>query len=284
MSNSECFDRARWWLSQGVDLVPIRSNTKAIITGYGVNSKHITTEKHAWLWFEKLGVNLGVICGGMIGLACVDFDDAEAFDAWQAGPGRGFETLIEQTARGYHVFLSCSELPTVTTKEAEVKAAGVVMSAPSVHPSGKRYEIVNPAPIASLSVEQVKTTFPFVSSALEAMALSPKPAVHRRDLPSAGDLVSRIKAGRSVLEEAAGLTDLKGRGGHYYGLCPFHDDHEPSFWVDDEAGLWGCYSPRCPTNAGGKKAHDVINLRMFAGHMTARDAIRALANEVLPGH
>jgi hypothetical protein len=283
MSNSECFDRARWWLSQGVELVPIRSYAKAIITGYGVNSNHITTEKHAWLWFEKLGVNLGVICGGMIGLACVDFDDAAAFEAWRSESGQTLQTLTEQTDRGYHLYIKCLGLPSISTPAIEIKTHSVVMVAPSVHPSGKRYEIVNPAPIASLTVEQVKTTFPFVSSALEAMALSPKPDVRRRDMPSAGDLISRIKAGRSVLEEASGLTDLKGRGGHYYGLCPFHDDHEPSFWVDDEAGLWGCYSPRCPTNTGGQNAHDVINLRMFAGHMTARDAIRALANEVLPG-
>jgi len=193
--------------------------------------------------------------------------------------------LIEQTARGYHVFATCPELPSFATPEAEIKTSGIIMVAPSIHPSGKRYEIVNDAPIAAVSLTQVESHFPFVSDYLAAQRNkpeSPKPLMQVPLQRHDDDLISRIKAARSVLEEAAELTDLKGHDGHYYGLCPFHDDLEPSFWVDDEAGLWGCYSPRCPSNAGGQKAHDVINLRMFAKHIRAREAIKELADEYLP--
>jgi DNA primase len=67
-----------------------------------------------------------------------------------------------------------------------------------------------------------------------------------------------------------------------YSRCPFHKDDRPSFWVDDEAGLWGCYSAGCPVNAQGVAAHDVINLRMWAHGISIQAAIRQLATEFLP--
>jgi len=79
MNNYELFNRAKWWLSLGVDLVPIRSHSKALIRRYGASLKHVATEREAWLWFAKLEVNLGVVCGGLMGLTCIDFDEAQAY-------------------------------------------------------------------------------------------------------------------------------------------------------------------------------------------------------------
>ena len=33
---------------------------------------------------------------------------------------------------------------------------------------------------------------------------------------------------------------LKKKGKQLVGLCPFHDDHEPSFIVDPQKQLWNC--------------------------------------------
>jgi hypothetical protein len=284
MNNHELFDRAKWWLGQGVDLVPIRSRTKALIRGYGARLRHVANEREAWLWFAKLQVNLGVVCGGLMGLTCVDFDIPQAYDGWQAGPGRQLSTLIEKTVRGYHVFFASEPLPSVLTSTVELKASGVVMAAPSIHPSGQRYEIVAPAPIAHLSPAEVDTYFPFVSALFnppDPLPQLPELPRHTAETFRGNDVLSRIKAAWPVSEEARQLTDLHGQEGHFYGRCPFHEDKQPSLWVDDEAGIWGCRSPSCPTNAKGH-AHDVIDLRMWAKHLSSQDAIRELASECLP--
>ena len=154
------------------------------------------------------------------------------------------------------------------------------------HPrKGKRYEIIAADPIIQLTATELKTVFPFVSDL-------PKPAT---PLPQTGEVyqptskpwtgnrtAERIKVAHLVSEEARKLTDLHGQDGHYYGRCPFHDDQQPSLWVDDDAGIWACHSPSCPTNAGQQKAHDVINLRAWAQRISNRDAIIQLAREVLP--
>jgi hypothetical protein len=145
------------------------------------------------------------------------------------------------------------------------------------------YKIVDDLPVAEFSNEHMQTHFPFLVASAPNNVQQERPlSVEKRMLakPENADVISRIKAAHRVSEEAATLTDLKGRDGHYYGRCPFHDDHEPSFWVDDAAGLWGCYSPRCPTNAGGVKAHDVINLRMKSKHISVQKAIRELISEM----
>ncbi len=276
------YSRAQWWLGQGVDLVPLRAKTKYLIKGFGAHSKHITTPRQVWFWFERLRCNVGVVCGGCRGLVCADFDDEAAFTTWRSGPGKDFATLMERSFRGFHVFFFASGIPNAYAPGVELKAKGVVAVAPSVHPTGCLYEIVADIPIAILDRAQVAALFPFISDALLIPSPKQQPATPRRDGPASGDdVISRIKAALPVSAEATRLTALKGKGGHYVGLCPFHDDHEPSFWVDDEAGLWGCYSPSCTTNAGGQKAHDVINLRAMWKGVSVQDAIRQLAYEVL---
>ncbi len=277
----ELYTRAKHWLKAGADLVPIRSDSKALIKGYGANSKHVTTEASAWYWWAKTGVNLGVVCGGALGLAVLDFDQVELFDAWrfEVGP---VDTYTERTGRGYHVFFQAEGLPNILSKGLELKTSGVVMVAPSMHPSGKRYEIVSDAPVARLTPDGAKLLLPFVSDLLQQPTVEPPPSP-RRPLkePGGRDVVSRIKAARLISDEARQLTTLVGKGGHYYGKCPFHEDKQPSFWVDDVAGLWGCYSPACSTNEKGK-AHDLINLRAFAQDISVREAIQELARELLP--
>jgi len=284
MSNPELYQRAKYWLNQGAELVPIRSGTKASIKGYGSRSRHVTDEKSAWYWWGKLGVNLGVVCGGVLGLSVLDFDDADLYDAWRLD-SELLQTYTEKTGRGYHVFFTTEDLPNVLSKQVELRTSGTVMVAPSVHPNSKRYEIVQDGPIAKLSRQDVELLFPFVSEILNRPV--PRQELVTPPLPSgeqATGVIAKIKATRRVSEEAQQLTTLLGKEGHYYGVCPFHEDKQPSFWVDDTKGIWGCHSPACPTNEKGK-AHDVINLRAFATGRTGRDfkeVIRELAAEVLP--
>jgi DNA primase len=77
--------------------------------------------------------------------------------------------------------------------------------------------------------------------------------------------------------QAADLTLQAGGKQTLVGLCPFHQDHSPSLWVNPESGLWGCNKPTCP--AAG--IHDVINFRALIRNISNSAAIKQLANEFL---
>lgn len=54
--------------------------------------------------------------------------------------------------------------------------------------------------------------------------------------------IERLKATVNLVElvEASGIV-LERRGADRVGLCPFHDDHEPSLVVTPEKNLWHCF-------------------------------------------
>ena len=55
------------------------------------------------------------------------------------------------------------------------------------------------------------------------------------------EVIERLKGEVALarLVETAGVT-LKRHGADLLGLCPFHDDHEPSLVITPEKNLWHC--------------------------------------------
>ena len=106
----------------------------------------------------------------------------------------------------------------------------------------------------------------------EAAVGSQEEGAERRD-----DLIGRIKAAWPILSLAESMTKLtSGDGRWFHGLCPLpgHKDHKPSFWLDAERGVFGCYA--CAVRG------DVVNLYALRHGLTVREAIREMAAK-LPG-
>jgi hypothetical protein len=59
---------------------------------------------------------------------------------------------------------------------------------------------------------------------------------------STGMVSERIKARVTVLEFVSQYVDLKPTASGALGLCPFHDDHHPSFGVNDRGNYWNCFA------------------------------------------
>jgi DNA primase len=57
-----------------------------------------------------------------------------------------------------------------------------------------------------------------------------------------GTVSERIKASVTVLEFVSQYVDLKPTASGAIGLCPFHDDHHPSFGVNAEGDYWNCWA------------------------------------------
>lgn len=278
MSNSPArqarLTAALFWLSLGVEVLPLKPRSKHLQPGYGPCKARISDPAFARKWFLNTNANLGVLLGGTSGLLIADWDDVQTYLLWRSSLGAAVDTLIERTARGYHAFFFGRNLPSAAHNHCEFKSSGVCMVSPSIHPSGFVYRVIHHAPIASIDALTARRLFPFLSDSQPQKSLKPG-----NSIPSAGGLIARIKAARSTLDEmiAAGIVLRPAGPDTLVGLCPFHDDHSPSLWLNPQSNLWGCNRPDCP--AAG--THDVINFRALFRGISNRAAIKLLADEFL---
>jgi hypothetical protein len=88
-----------------------------------------------------------------------------------------------------------------------------------------------------------------------------------------GTLSERIKASVTVLEFVSQYVELKPTASGAVGLCPFHDDHHPSFRINTEGNDWPCFA-----GCGGGS---VIDFYMKWRKCDFTTAVRELAEMVL---
>lgn len=86
--------------------------------------------------------------------------------------------------------------------------------------------------------------------------------------------LARLKREVSLerLATARGIV-LKPSGKNLMGLCPFHEDHEPSLSIDPGQNLWHCFG--CQQGGG------VIDWGMRAEGVSFRHAVELLRTEVV---
>jgi hypothetical protein len=279
MADRERFiELAEDWLARGAELVPAQPGSKHLIAGFGARQAHIATSADVITWLGERQCNFGVVLGR---LACLDFDTWQAYGDWRHGPGYEVRTLIERTSRGAHVFFElASPAKTMAGPGFEFKTSGVVMCAPSVHPSGGVYSRLTDFPIPLLAASHLPISFPLSSPARpsskrawpDRSGTCPtlKPATGAQ-----GSLLARIKAAVKLTDLLPSSVQLTGAGRYQSARCPFHDDRRASFWIDTERQLWGCMAMSCPQHG----THDSINLFAALNGCDVRRAIRALVKD-----
>lgn len=90
------------------------------------------------------------------------------------------------------------------------------------------------------------------------------------------DQIERLKQEISIQRLAEGMgISLKRHGKDYLGLCPFHDDKEPSLVISPEKNLWHCLGA---CGEGG----DVISWVMKAEGVSFRHAVELLHEDYQP--
>ncbi len=88
---------------------------------------------------------------------------------------------------------------------------------------------------------------------------------------SSKSAIADIKARLSIVDVIQGFVSLKKSGKNHIGLCPFHDDKNPSMHVNDEKGFFHCFS----CGAGG----DVFGFLMRYSNIGFPEALRELARK-----
>lgn len=87
------------------------------------------------------------------------------------------------------------------------------------------------------------------------------------------DQVEEIKRKVDIVEFIGSYVALKRAGRNFRGLCPFHKEKSPSFYVSQDRQFWYCFGA-C------KEGGDVIKFLMKWENITFVEAIRELADKV----
>ena len=82
-------------------------------------------------------------------------------------------------------------------------------------------------------------------------------------------LKQQVKEANDIVDVVGSYLSLRPAGPTFKGLCPFHDDHRPSFDVDPRRQRYRCWS--CG------KYGDVISFVQEHEHVGFREALELLA-------
>lgn len=276
----------------GISTIPvgIKSKTPALAS-WREYQDQLPTPSQIIMWFDHPG-NIGVVTGWH-NLTVLDFDDRKIYDKWlwwSRRQGRQSQAAsVARTAyrvttsRGVHVYVytECPERNRHLSGIDIKGKGGYVLGAGSIHPTGATYQELLPTMIIP-TVEALSSILPS-SILLEA---APVPSVpHTVTLPQSTDpwqtindqqapgidLVDRIRQHWHVADMFAHTECTSHDGRWHRAKCPLHDDGDPSFWIDTQREIGGCFSGCTP------KPVDVINLYARITGLTNRDAILTLA-------
>lgn len=84
-------------------------------------------------------------------------------------------------------------------------------------------------------------------------------------------LLDKIKNSVSISDVISEYVTLVPKGGRLWGLCPFHEEHTPSFTVSEDKGFYHCF--------GCGKGGSVFNFLMDIENLTFPEAARRLAEK-----
>ena len=143
-------DYARWYLSKGFSIIPVRPSDKnPAIDSWKIFQEHKPTEDNLKIWFGNGSQNnLGIVTGKNSGIAVVDLDSKEAVEF--AKNNHFPQTPLVKTGKkeGYHLyclykqgsrnFQKRDNLPGIDLRSE----GGYVVAPPSIHPSGAQYQWV----------------------------------------------------------------------------------------------------------------------------------------------
>lgn len=85
------------------------------------------------------------------------------------------------------------------------------------------------------------------------------------------DVIRRVRDSVDIYDLVSGYVSLKKAGKNWLGLCPFHSEKTPSFFVNPERQIWHCFG----CGAGGS----VFNFIALYERVSFPEAVRLLAEK-----
>ncbi|CEI73447.1 MULTISPECIES: DNA primase [Romboutsia] len=85
------------------------------------------------------------------------------------------------------------------------------------------------------------------------------------------DIIEEVKSRCDIVSTISQYIELKSSGINYKGLCPFHGEKTPSFYVNESKQIYKCF--------GCGEGGDVINFVMKMENLDFIDAVKVLAQK-----
>jgi len=73
--------------------------------------------------------------------------------------------------------------------------------------------------------------------------------------------IERIQSAAQIEQVVSDFITLRKRGVNYVGLCPFHDDKTPSFYVSPAKNICKCFA----CGEGGTPVHFIMKHEQLSG-------------------
>lgn len=254
----------------GIATMPVwpdrRKNPK--ITSYAEYRERLPTVEEWTRWAQRWPkANIAILTGYHIGLCALDFDDVSSYNEWSMNVSDKWEnTWRVETGRGWHVyFISKGDSGQDRvfkrgTSTVLLRAKGAyVIAPPSTHYTGRSYRTVK-------NVLPIETQVRYILAGWE-----------EKHKTSSGHQINRPKTPKmwgnrlNILDWIPPYNINPNRRGAMQCFCPFHDDDNPSAWVNPKENRFGCNSPGCPAHGW----HDVINVIAM---MTGNDNAKLMSN------
>ena len=282
------YEEAKKWIDNGIAVIPIKfRDKKPDRISWREYQTSLPTEHDLRNWFPGRMHNFAVLTGWK-NLVVVDFDNEDLWLKW-FNKYQIF-TYTVKTRRGAHAYFFIDELPENQSGEnIDIQAKNkYVVAAPSTHKSGFVYQAVGDLdsnPIKRirnlsevLSNEYIKPIPPRENIDHKPPARVP---LIENDIWGALDsepmdldlsLTENINKRISILDFLPGAQ--KSGGNFYLAICPFHDDRDPSFWINETKNICNCHSCKF------SKDMDVINFYARLHNISNSQAITELAQMI----
>ena len=205
---------------------------------------------HLWLFFRKPVSGEDARTFGLGLLVANQIEDVELFPKQartESGPGSLIRIpfgVHRITGRRYG-FITLDGKPLAPTIRQQIHA----FSTPQTIPN----EVVN-AYLTNSSFKELSSPLQWFNEPADTIS-------------------ERIKSSTTVLEFISQYVDLKPTSYGAIGLCPFHDDHHPSFGIIDKDNYWHCFA-----GCGGGS---IIDFWMKRQECDFTKAVRELARMLL---
>ena len=298
---------AQYWRQLGIATIPISYKSKQPKIKWLPYTERLPEVNELANWFASDMNNIAIVTGWQ-NLVIIDFDDMDVFYKWMfwADTSRiasmvRDHTRLHLSSRGVHMFVLCGradnvEFQTVNTKLPKIDILAerkYALLPPSLHPSGKAYEIYRDC--LPLSIGSLYDVLPkkWVDAAImqkapkaesRAAASSSIPSVQfpenydpweAAEMPEQDrQVVAKIKANIRIEDLIGGWEESGGNGRWKLTRCPLHNDHNPSFWLDAENQVCGCHAGCTPLPL------DVIGLYARLHNVDNRTAIMEMAKNL----
>lgn len=250
-------------------------------------------------WFKSKFTNIAIVTGWK-NLVIIDFDNEPIWKMWQSWINLKMPELLRatyrvKTRRGQHVYLFIEDCPPemhIRTTEKDLRArknlidiksgGGYCLIPPSIHPTGAKYSQNGCKPTDIVTVQSLSDVLPdmLVENAsteyLDIDDYLPKVTIESQEKIDVWSIapschhenpIKWIKSNRNILEFFP--QSIPGANGCHSVLCPFHNDHKTSAWINPKTNRFGCTV--CSLNM------DIIDFNALLKNISRKQSVRGLA-------